>query len=320
MIKEVDELNVWVLVDHLTDALSSKWDSEISEKEQLIRRGEREIRGEMTCRAHWGLSLWIRALVGKQSYTLLFDGGCDGSVLQRNAALLGLDFGTLDAAVLSHGHFDHAQGMMTAVELAKIRNRSVPLYVHPDAFKRRGIQMPDETILALAEIPSLDDLERAGAHIHTNRQSDIILDDTFYISGEVPLVTDFESGLSTHMKQENNQWTSEPWIKDERFLAVRIKGKGIVVFTGCAHPGIINILKHAQEIFGSIPLYAIIGGLHLVGPNEKVIPETVDALREIGMQKILAGHCTGWRGFCAIYRSFGEQGSTPLTVGSCHKL
>ena len=55
---------------------------------------------------------------------------------------------------------------------------------------------------------------------------------------------------------------------DERFLAVNVKDKGImVVFTACSHAGVVNVLRHAAEVFEGIPLYAVMGGFHLAGPG-----------------------------------------------------
>ena len=81
---------------------------------------------------------------------------------------------------------------------------------------------------------------------------------------------------------------------DERFLAAHVQGKGIAIFTGCSHAGVVNICRHAQEVFPGIPLYALVGGLHLVYPNKDIIPETIAELRTFGLQVIIPGHCTGW--------------------------
>ena len=102
---------------------------------------------------------------------------------------------------------------------------------------------------------------------------------------------------------------------DERFLAVRVKDEGLVIFTACSHAGIVNILQHAQTCFPDVPAYAIVGGLHFSGPNEKVIPETVAALRPFDLAVIAAGHCTGWRAMNALVNAFGENRLVPPAVG-----
>jgi 7,8-dihydropterin-6-yl-methyl-4-(beta-D-ribofuranosyl)aminobenzene 5'-phosphate synthase len=103
---------------------------------------------------------------------------------------------------------------------------------------------------------------------------------------------------------------------EERFMAAHVKGKGLALFTGCSHAGIINICTHAQELFPDAPLYALVGGLHLVYPNEEFIEETVDVLKGFGLKLIIPGHCTGWRAVHALINAFGEDVVNPLAVGS----
>ena len=69
---------------------------------------------------------------------------------------------------------------------------------------------------------------------------------------------------------------------DERYLAVHLRDKGVLVFSSCSHAGIINVLQHAKANFGDKELYGVFGGLHLwLGGalGEKIIPETVDSSR-----------------------------------------
>jgi hypothetical protein len=67
----------------------------------------------------------------------------------------------------------------------------------------------------------------------------------------------------------SGNWEPDPLVLDERFMLAHIRGKGLVIFTGCSHAGAVNICRHAQELFPATPLYALVGGLHLVYPNER---------------------------------------------------
>ena len=106
-------------------------------------------------------------------------------------------------------------------------------------------------------------------------EAEEILDGLFYLSGEIPRRS-FEHGWKTHFKRGRTgtgnrirgSWTSA-------LLAAHVQGKGIAIFTGCSHAGVVNICRHAQEVFPDVPLYALVGGLHLVAPNEDIIPETI---------------------------------------------
>ena len=104
-------------------------------------------------------------------------------------------------------------------------------------------------------------------------------------------------------------------IRDERFLAINVADKGVIVFTACSHAGVVNVLMHARTCFPGVPLHAVVGGLHLSGSNEAIIPDTVTALREFDLAVIAAGHCTGWRAMTALANAFGERRLVPLAVG-----
>jgi 7,8-dihydropterin-6-yl-methyl-4-(beta-D-ribofuranosyl)aminobenzene 5'-phosphate synthase len=94
-----------------------------------------------------------------------------------------------------------------------------------------------------------------------------------------------------------------------------VKGKGLVVLSACSHAGIVNVLHHARASFPDVPLYAILGGLHLSGANEAVIPQTVDDLQQFGLDTIAAGHCTGWRAMAVLANAFGDRVLAPTAVG-----
>jgi 7,8-dihydropterin-6-yl-methyl-4-(beta-D-ribofuranosyl)aminobenzene 5'-phosphate synthase len=104
---------------------------------------------------------------------------------------------------------------------------------------------------------------------------------------------------------------------DERYLAVHVLGKGLLIFSACSHAGIVNVLLHAREAFPGIPLWGALGGLHLSGGGpERLIPDTVAHLRQFGLRQIMPAHCTGWRAVHALLREFGESVVTPCAVGS----
>ena len=102
---------------------------------------------------------------------------------------------------------------------------------------------------------------------------------------------------------------------DERFLAVNVRGKGLVVFSACSHAGVVNVLTSAKASFPGTPLYAVLGGLHLSGTNERIIPQTVEAMGKFNLSVIAAGHCTGWRAMTALANAFGDSRLVPLAVG-----
>jgi 7,8-dihydropterin-6-yl-methyl-4-(beta-D-ribofuranosyl)aminobenzene 5'-phosphate synthase len=140
------------------------------------------------------------------------------------------------------------------------------------------------------------------------------VDGVFYVSGEIPRVTPYEVGLPGHVRRaEDGSWQPDPLIMDERFVAVRVRDKGQLVFSACSHAGIVNVLTHARETLPG-PLHGAMGGLHLSGPTEKIIPDTVADLKRLALTSLAPGHCTGWRAMTALANAFGED-LTPTAVG-----
>ena len=148
------------------------------------------------------------------------------------------------------------------------------------------------------------------------RAPQFLLDGMFYLSGEIPRVTTYETGLRNQVRRTaHGEWEPDPLIMDERFLAVAVKDKGIVVFTACSHAGVVNVLTHARQCFPDQSLYAVMGGFHLSGETERCIPETVRDIAGFGLSVIAPGHCTGWRALNRLVQTCGEETVVPLAVG-----
>jgi 7,8-dihydropterin-6-yl-methyl-4-(beta-D-ribofuranosyl)aminobenzene 5'-phosphate synthase len=232
---------------------------------------------------------------------------------------LGVDLGPVETIVLSHGHFDHGGAMRRALELIRDRNggRAVPYYAHPDMFRTRATKMPNGSMRLLEDVPSVENLTAYGAEVVNTKEPQLLLDGMAYVSGQIPRVTGFEKGLpGQHRKTGDGKgWELDELVMDERFLAIHVGGKGLIVFTACSHAGVINVLKHAKSSFPDVPLYALVGGFHLTGSNERIIPETVEAMREFDLAVIAPGHCTGWRAVNALANAFGDGKLAPLAVG-----
>jgi 7,8-dihydropterin-6-yl-methyl-4-(beta-D-ribofuranosyl)aminobenzene 5'-phosphate synthase len=315
---EADKLKVQVVVDNTTDMLSSRPAHVTSELRVLMAAGMKELAGESLCSAHHGLCLAVTAHFAKEERTVLFDAGPDPYALVRNGGHLKLDFEKIDALVLSHGHFDHSEGLLTAAKLIRSGNkgRRIPLHVHPGAFVKRALRLSDGTLLPLQDVPSRQALQRAGIDLVESDQPEEIIGGSFLLTGEIPRRS-FERGLANQVRlNEAGGWEPDPLCIDERFMVANVKGKGLALFTGCSHAGVINICNHAGELFPDIPLYALVGGLHLVHPNEDLIGETIEELKKFGFKVIIAGHCTGWRAINSLLNAFGEEVVDPLAVGS----
>lgn len=319
----VDQIEIQVLVDNATDSLSSAPDFVESEFRGFWRRGGRILAGECLCCAAHGLSCAIRVRRGDFAKTLLFDTGPDAAVFERNVQRLGFDMGSVDALVLSHGHWDHGGAMLRALDMIQTLTggREVPAYMHPGMYRTRATRTPDGAMHLFADVPSATALEEHGARVVNATDALCILGDHFFVSGEIPRVTPFETGLPGHFRrtEDGAGWEPDPLIMDERFVAARVKGKGLFVFTACSHAGVVNVLTHARDCFPGEALYGVMGGFHLSGSSEKIIPDTVEALRAFGLKMIAPAHCTGWRATAALAAAFGPA-VVPSAVGKTYRV
>ena len=313
----VDRLEIHILVDNATDSLSSVPKHVETEFSYLHRKGMRILSGKCICCASHGLSCLITAHRGGKSRCVLFDTGPEADTFERNTRQLGIDLGVVESIVLSHGHWDHGSGILRAIDMIRSggKSRDLSYYAHPGMFRTRARQLPSGEMMPMEDVPGIDELTAHGARVVNTRDPQVFLDEMFYLSGEIPRVTPFEKGQPFHFAKTETGWEPDPWIIDERWLGVNVAGKGLVVFTGCSHAGVVNVLKDAHAKFQGVPLHCVLGGLHLSGPTEKIIPETVEGLREFSLVYIAAGHCTGWRATAALVAAFGDQVVTPTAVG-----
>jgi len=318
---EAERLEILVIVDNVLDMLSSTPRFVQRETQVLRRFGMTRTAGECLCCASHGLSLLITAHGPGGPRTMLFDGGPVDMSMARNAPRLGVNFAAIDAMMLSHGHWDHAGGLPQALSMLP-EGKRVPLYLHPGMFAERGMRQSDGGVLPMDPVPTPAGWAAMGADPVVSAEPLSVLDGLFQISGEIPRVTDYERGLPGQVARadENAAWVADELLMDERFLAVRLKDKGLVIFSACSHAGVVNVLHEARRLFPSEKLHAVMGGFHLSGENEALIPQTVRDLGGFGLDLIIPAHCTGWRAVNALERAYGEPMVVPAAVGKLFTL
>ena len=320
---QADRAEILILVDNVTDNLSSVPAYVETEMPRLWKRGLKLLSGRCMCCAAHGFACAVTVWRGDTTHTLLFDTGPDDSVFGRNVERLGFDMGGIESIVLSHGHWDHSGAMLLALEMIQLSNggRPVPTYMHPGMYRSRAMKAADGSMRPFADVPSQAQLEQAGALVVNAVEPQLILDDLFFVSGEIPRVTAFETGMQgQHRRTLDGQgWEPDPLVIDERFIAVSVKGKGVIVLTACSHAGVVNVMTHARECFAGETLYGVLGGFHLSGGNERIIPETVAELRAFELKMIAAAHCTGWRAVNALANAFGDA-VAPAAVGKVYRF
>ncbi|MGZ8230659.1 MAG: MBL fold metallo-hydrolase [Burkholderiales bacterium] len=317
----VDSLEVSVLMDNVTDALSTVPPDVTNEIPVLMKAGTLKMAaGEYRCCAQHGLSLVITSTVGTDKQTLVFDAGPEAYGIARNGALLKTPFGDAGAIVLSHGHWDHAGGMLEAVRKVVSSNggRRFECHVNPGMFVTRATVRHGGNPFPQKPVPGPEELADAGAVVVNQPDARLLLDGTFYLSGEIPRVTAYERGMPTQVKlaADGKTWEPDTLLLDERYVAVHVRNKGAVVFTACSHAGVVNVLTDARNVFGDVPLHAVMGGFHLSGAEvEPIIPETIRDMQGFGLKRIVPAHCTGWRAVHALANALSESLIVPSAVG-----
>jgi 7,8-dihydropterin-6-yl-methyl-4-(beta-D-ribofuranosyl)aminobenzene 5'-phosphate synthase len=135
-------------------------------------------------------------------------------------------------------------------------------------------------------------------------------------SGSIPRTTDFEEiiGLSDRKVEKDGVMEPEKFL-DDGALVVKVKGKGLVVVTGCAHSGIINTVRHAQKLGGNDQIYAVIGGFHLTQGSPERIAKTIQAFKEKEIRYLVPLHCTGFEAMASMWQAFPETYVIP-SVGT----
>ena len=153
-----------------------------------------------------------------------------------------------------------------------------------------------------------------------DRRPSFLLDGSVLVTGEVDRTTEFERGLATHQAYRHSRWEPDPLILDDQALVLSVKGKGLVVLTGCGHAGVINTLQYARKLSQQDKVHAVIGGFHLSGPRfEPTIPAVCQALAALRPQVLVPAHCTGWRAVHALAARFPDA-FIQTSVGTSFEL
>ncbi|KAI0597879.1 Metallo-hydrolase/oxidoreductase [Biscogniauxia sp. FL1348] len=345
---EVDSLTIHVIVNDEIDQISPSPHPGVKHPQSFMgapltslpsgtQRGgsSKEMRMDTLCCGAHGLSLLITATKDGESHSLLFDTGPEEAVWERNATRLGLDAGLIERIVLSHWHRDHSGGMLGAVRMIEAAKQDRPgeygnnnntnnnkkkvvVDLHPDRPNFRGI-MAQEPISLEAD-PTFAEIEEAGAVVFKSDEAHTVLEDMFLVSGSIPRHTPYETGIQGGIRlTADEQWVRDELITEERLVMCNLKGKGLVVFTGCSHAGIVNVSRHAVELGGGVPLYCPIGGYHLADGSSDKLSRTLRDLKALKPKVLMPGHCTGWR-FKARWEMEMPGSMAPLFGGTRYEL
>jgi len=299
-LKEVDKVEILTLQDNYIDIAAHDGTAVVQRPSLEDASGNR-----VSILAEHGFSAVVGLTEAGKTRKALFDFGFSETGALRNARALGVDLGELEALVLSHGHMDHHGGLPAFVE--SIGAKGIELVLHPAAFRGpRYVKLPGERRLRLPS-PERGRLEKAGVRVVASQTPHPLLNGALLFLGEIPRRTDFEKGMLRARYEEAGQEKFDP-IEDDSAAVAHVKGKGLVVLSGCAHSGIVNTVAYAREVTGVDPVFAVMGGFHLTGADfEPIIGKTTEALKSFNPRHIVPTHCTGRKASIHIEREMPEQ-------------
>lgn len=215
-----------------------------------------------------GFSLLIKT----ESQNFLFDFGQKDCFI-KNAEKLNVDLSKLDFGVLSHGHYDHSDGL-------KFLENKIPLYCHPDCVNARiskRTNRPNGLTLTKEEF-----LDKFTVNFSVKP---LFITEKIVFLGQVERIFDFECKNFPSFDLLGN---TDIQIDDTGLCL--ITKKGLIVISGCGHSGICNLITYAKKVTGINKIYAVIGGFHLENANEQT-DGVVEFFKSENIPYVFVGHC-----------------------------
>lgn len=290
---DVDRLTITIVTDNYYDALRP---------DPPVGKRFRAFPGA-TIHAEHGFSCHLETVINGESHFFMFDYGLDPLGVINNMDLLDIDPGRVDAFGLSHGHFDHWSGLLHVLGRASL---GVRLYVGEEVFARRFSRRPgSEDLIDLGRLEK-EGIERQGIAEIVEAREPVEVIPGCYVTGKIDRVTDYEQGSPNLIIQRGGTFERD-YFPGEQAVVCNVRGKGLVILSGCAHAGIVNTVKHAQKISDVKKVHAVIGGFHLINAALEIIEKTVSDIKQIAPDYIIPAHCTGFEAIAHFTAAMPEQ-------------
>ena len=229
------------------------------------------------------LSLFIEVKDKK----ILFDTGYS-DIFIKNAIKSGTDISSVDYVILSHGHDDHSGGLKYLTDFYKNKKNSPPLIIAGQEFFNKRYDSTGEfgCPVSKKELEKIFELKISPEPLWIN-------DDIVFL-GKIPNENDFE-----HQSPCGISGNYPDYVNEDSAIAVKLP-QGLVIVSGCAHAGIVNICEYAKRVCHTEKIISIIGGLHLHNADKAVIQKTCGYIKNLQLDSLFACHCTGLKAKCSL--------------------
>lgn len=243
----------------------------------------------------WGLSIFIDQ-VGAERAKILLDAGATDLFL-ANAAALGLDIAAVEHAVLSHAHYDHANGL----EAFFRRNQKARLYLSGQA-AANCYKIEDGQYKYIGMPANI--LTEFGGRLQPVEGCCQLLDKVYLLPHTTPGLAALGKQAQMYLKQDDGSWRPDDFSHEQSLIFDT--PQGLVIFNSCSHGGVENIINEASRQLNR-PVRMLIGGFHLYQRTNEEVRTLAAYLRQAGLQAIYTGHCTGQPAFEILRQELGEM-------------
>ncbi|HBN55420.1 MAG TPA: MBL fold hydrolase [Lachnospiraceae bacterium] len=245
-----------------------------------------------TLAAEWGLSIYIEY----ERHKILLDTGASDR-FAKNAEKLGIDLGEVELGVLSHAHYDHADGMGAFFE----RNKKACFYLREGAKENcYGKRWIFHKYIGIHR----GFLKKYQNRIVYTKENAALLPGVSVLAHTTEGLEAF--GEKNHLYIRQGMAYRPDAFAHEQSLIFDTED-GLVIFNSCSHGGADNIIREVSEAYPDRALYALIGGFHLYHTSKDDIRALAGRIKETGIRKVYTGHCTKAEGFEALKEELGDR-------------